>query len=65
MNEEEIRELEPKYTGNTRHLTEGEAAGIVNDPANGEDDNDIEPSSPALGALFLSRGMGANSDNTK
>lgn len=34
MEEEDIRELEPKYTGNQRHLTEGEAAAIVHDPAN-------------------------------
>lgn len=39
MNEEEIHELEPKYTGNQRHLTEGEAAAIVHDPANEESDD--------------------------
>ncbi|GGI46323.1 hypothetical protein GCM10008018_16520 [Paenibacillus marchantiophytorum] len=32
MDEEEIKALEPKYTGNKRHLTEGEAEGIVHDP---------------------------------
>jgi hypothetical protein len=39
MDKEDIRALEPKYTGNTRHLTEGEAAAIAHDPANrtGED----------------------------
>ncbi|MBO9608143.1 MAG: hypothetical protein J7639_19435 [Paenibacillaceae bacterium] len=42
MDREEIEALEPKYTGNEKHLTEGEAAGIVNDPANqlaDEEDN--------------------------
>ncbi|KIL40526.1 hypothetical protein SD70_13300 [Gordoniibacillus kamchatkensis] len=34
MKKEQIRALEPKYTGNTRHLSEGEAAAIVHDPAN-------------------------------
>lgn len=34
MNEEEIRALEPKYIGNTRHLTPGEAGEIVHDPNN-------------------------------
>lgn len=34
MDREEIKALEPKYTGNEKHLTEGEAAGIVHDPAN-------------------------------
>ncbi|WP_165452422.1 hypothetical protein [Paenibacillus thalictri] len=40
MDQEEIRELEPKYTGNQRHLTEGEAAAIKNDPANQADEDD-------------------------
>ncbi|MNC06024.1 hypothetical protein D3C76_1467680 [compost metagenome] len=41
MDKEEIRELEPKYIGNTRHLTEGEAGEILHDPANAEaDEND-------------------------
>lgn len=39
MDEQEIRELEPKYTGNMRHLTEGEAYAIKNDP-NYEDNDD-------------------------
>jgi hypothetical protein len=40
MDKEEIKALEPKYTGNERHLTEGEAEGIVHDPnyKNEEDD---------------------------
>ncbi|MDF2922628.1 MAG: hypothetical protein K0R57_1542 [Paenibacillaceae bacterium] len=53
MNEEEIRELEPKYTGNTRHLTEGEAAEIIHDPANHEDDTDQIFTNTALAALFF------------
>lgn len=40
MNKDEIAALEPKYTGNKRHLTEGEAAAIVNDPANDVDESD-------------------------
>jgi hypothetical protein len=40
MNEEEIRALEPKYMGNTRHLTPGEAGEILNDPDNKESDDD-------------------------
>jgi hypothetical protein len=31
MEREEIEALEPKYTGNERHLTEGEAAEIVHE----------------------------------
>ncbi|MNR53080.1 hypothetical protein D3C85_1730290 [compost metagenome] len=43
MDEEEIKALEPKYTGNERHLTEGEAQAIVHDPnfKNEEDDEEI------------------------
>jgi hypothetical protein len=33
--------LEPKYTGNQRDLTEGEAAGIKADPANDTDDDSV------------------------
>ncbi|KQX46942.1 hypothetical protein [Paenibacillus sp. Root444D2] len=40
MNEEEIRALEPKYTGNQRHLTEGEAEAIVHDPNYKSEDED-------------------------
>jgi len=32
MDREEIEALEPKYTGNERHLTEGEAGEIVHEP---------------------------------
>lgn len=39
MDKEEIRALEPKYTGNLRHLSEGEAYAIKNDP-NYDGDND-------------------------
>ena len=41
MNEKEIEELEPKYTGNQRHLTEGEAQAIVHDPNYKSEDEDI------------------------
>ncbi|MEC0229213.1 hypothetical protein [Paenibacillus alba] len=40
MDEEEIKALEPKYTGNERHLTEGEAEGIVHDPNFKKEDED-------------------------
>ncbi|CAN7411788.1 hypothetical protein [Paenibacillus sp. LjRoot56] len=54
MNEEEIKALEPKYTGNQRHLTEGEAEGIVHDPnfknENEDDDlSDIDALAAGLG----------------
>ena len=49
MDEEEIRELEPKYTGNTRHLSEGEAYAIVNDPNyEGDDDDSLLESIPGI-----------------
>jgi len=51
MEKEEIRELEPKYTGNTRHLTEGEAAAIKNDPANEEAGDEM--GMPLLPAAFI------------
>jgi hypothetical protein len=42
MDQKEIDALEPKYTGNERDLTEGEAAGIKADPANDtEDDSEL------------------------
>ncbi|MDR6549031.1 hypothetical protein [Paenibacillus qinlingensis] len=43
MDKKEIEALEPKYTGNQRHLTEGEAEGIVHDPnfKNENEDNDV------------------------
>lgn len=40
MNEEEINALEPKYTGNQRDLTEGEAEAIVHDPNYKSEDED-------------------------
>lgn len=58
MKKKDIRALEPKYTGNTRHLTEGEAAAIVHDPANQTGDADLpealEPIRP-VGAMSSSR----------
>lgn len=41
MDKDQIRALEPKYTGNTRHLTEGEAYAIRNDPNFETDDEDL------------------------
>ncbi|WNR43071.1 hypothetical protein [Paenibacillus roseipurpureus] len=42
MDKDEIDALEPKYTGNQRHLTEGEAQAIVHDPNfKSEADEDI------------------------
>jgi hypothetical protein len=58
MNKDDIRKLEPKYTGNTRHLTEGEAAAIVNDPANDIDDGVLTETAdkvPPLGVLGVNR----------
>ncbi|MBP1965300.1 hypothetical protein [Paenibacillus aceris] len=42
MDKEEIKALEPKYTGNERHLTEGEAEGIVHDPNFKNEENDTD-----------------------
>lgn len=55
MNEEEIKALEPKYTGNERHLTEGEAQAIVHDPNfKSEDDEEISD----IDALAIGLGYG-------
>lgn len=63
MDKEEIRELEPKYTGNTRHLTEGEAGEIVHDPANRVADAEDPLTNIAKAALgFVNRENGANGD---
>jgi hypothetical protein len=40
MEQEEIDALEPKYTGNKRELTEGEAEAIVHDPNYKNEDED-------------------------
>ncbi|SDO30128.1 hypothetical protein SAMN04487897_111118 [Paenibacillus sp. yr247] len=40
MDKEEIKALEPKYTGNQRELTEGEAEAIVHDPNFKSEDED-------------------------
>lgn len=45
MNKEEINALEPKYTGNQRDLTEGEAEAIVHDlnyQSEDEDDSSVD-----------------------
>ncbi|MFC0211143.1 hypothetical protein ACFFK0_01555 [Paenibacillus chartarius] len=58
MNEENIRELEPKYTGNRRHLSEGEAEAIAHDPANSNSDDDLPAVTedlPAVGLLGFNR----------
>ncbi|MBA2939884.1 hypothetical protein HZF08_16350 [Paenibacillus sp. CGMCC 1.16610] len=56
MDEEEIKALEPKYTGNQRHLTEGEAEGIVHDPNFKNEDEDpdgvdVYPAGVAFGVF--------------
>jgi hypothetical protein len=50
MDRDEIKAMEPKYTGNTRHLTEGEAAAIKNnDPTyEGDEDGLLERIPPVL-----------------
>lgn len=50
MERDQVKQLEPKYTGNTRHLTEGEAAAIMhNDPTyEGDDDSILEKIPPVL-----------------
>lgn len=48
MDEEDIRELEPKYTGNQRHLSEGEALAIQNDPNFENDDDSLLESIPGI-----------------
>lgn len=67
MDEEEIRALEPKYTGNTRHLTEGEAAEIVHDPANGEARSEVDDgiTKMAKALFFINRGNGANGSSNE
>ncbi|NOU67472.1 hypothetical protein GC096_25835 [Paenibacillus sp. LMG 31461] len=57
MNEEEIKALEPKYTGNQRHLTEGEAEGIVHDPNFKNENEDDDISDMDALAIGLSYGM--------
>lgn len=57
MNEEEIKALEPKYTGNQRHLTEGEAEGIVHDPNFKNENEDDDISDMDALAVGLSYGM--------
>ncbi|GAA3401542.1 hypothetical protein ACFFNY_13765 [Paenibacillus hodogayensis] len=60
MDEEEIRELEPKYTGNQRKLTEGEAFAIKNDPNfEGDDDDGLLENIPGI----LLAGMHPNRPN--
>jgi hypothetical protein len=57
VNKDEIRKLEPKYTGNQRRLTEGEAASIVHDPANEESDDALTEAAEAIVPIGL---FGAN-----
>lgn len=54
MKREDIAKLEPKYTGNTRQLTEGEAAGILHDPANQFSD-DLFEDIPPVGQIAINR----------
>jgi hypothetical protein len=58
MKQKEIDELEPKYTGNQRDLTEGEAAGIKNDPANKTDESEIDGLEGISSAAII--GLGIN-----
>jgi len=63
MKEKDIRRLEPKYTGNTRRLTEGEAAGIVNDPENKtelDEDDELEMSTDLFSFIDLAGSDGYN-----
>ncbi|MDF2938105.1 MAG: hypothetical protein K0Q90_3478 [Paenibacillaceae bacterium] len=64
MDKEEIRELEPKYIGNTRHLTEGEAAEIMHDPANDEDENDALSKFSLAALAFAAHESGNNGGGT-
>jgi hypothetical protein len=53
MDKEEIKALEPKYTGNQRHLTEGEAEAIVHDPNyKSEDEDDAGIDAIVTGAAY-------------
>ncbi|UJF31524.1 hypothetical protein [Paenibacillus hexagrammi] len=53
MDQKEIDALEPKFTGNQRDLTEGEAQAIVHDPANQIDsDDDLTADVPAAAAAY-------------
>lgn len=63
MDKEEIRKLEPKYTGNTRHLTEGEAAEIVHDPDNGVEDEIDRVARAASAFFFINRRDNSGSSN--
>lgn len=56
MDKEEIQKLEPKYTGNERHLTEGEAEAIMHDPANQDADNEDGFDALAPLAFFKNKG---------
>lgn len=58
MDQKEIDALEPKYTGNQRNLTEGEAAAIKADPnykAENEEGTDEFSTISAVGFLGLNR----------
>jgi hypothetical protein len=57
MKQNEIDELEPKYTGNQRELTEGEAAGIKNDPANNTNDSEIDGLEGIPAAAIIGLGL--------
>ncbi|CAN7635703.1 hypothetical protein LJR153_004844 [Paenibacillus sp. LjRoot153] len=57
MDKEEIKALEPKYTGNQRHLTEGEAQAIVHDPNFKSEDDDGEISEIDALAAGLAYGV--------
>ncbi|MNI36294.1 hypothetical protein D3C73_903390 [compost metagenome] len=60
MDQKEIDALEPKYTGNERDLTEGEAAAIKADP-NFKKDERQEDFDKIPNAAALSIGLNINS----
>lgn len=66
MEKDEIEALEPKYIGNTRHLTEGEAGEIMHDPANGEgDDNDALTTMARVALLAVNQEIGPNGNELR
>jgi len=50
LDQEEIDALEPKYTGNQRDLTEGEAEAIVHDPNYRGEEDDVPNTANSLAA---------------
>ncbi|RAV18635.1 hypothetical protein [Paenibacillus contaminans] len=64
MDREEIRALEPKYTNNERHLTEGEAAEIkAEEERRGDGEFPLEASLLPLVPLAVFARSGIDSPN--